>query len=647
MDVRLPDGTVIENVPEGTTKAQLVQKLATKGYDVSWYKPEADKPEQKVGYGGTAEEMPWYKQLAAGAGGALTGMGMGIRQMTNLSPPTEEEVKDYQASMQGLRGTGAGFAGEIIGNIAPGAIGMGAVSAIPRVAGLLSGGGVAAAKTIAGLGGAIGAAEGAMTPVTEDQSRLGNVAIQGTLGAVAPAAIGAVTKTLGEAKRAVTPYFSKGARETAAGQMMRDVGGEAAIPSLRNAQAGQTVGQAAVGDNLSELAALQRVAFELNPDAPLARELAQRQSRVDSLLSFGKTPEAVKAAEDARDATFKKAIGSAEEVFGQRRNEAARLFAADPRSVVKEPVYDSLGMLRQVKLKPIEVPAVPAMESLKANPGFKAAIADARRIAAGKTALPEALTGMSDSVRKDVIADPTKSLQGIELIKYAIDQRFANPQSLNTALSKIDDSTLTVLKKTFMNVTDNLSDEYKAARAAFAESSKDITEMKIGQKAADLLSTPLGVKERGAVFARNVDEEVQLLKKAGGFNRKELSEQLKPENMAKIQNVIDELDIDARFQEQAARGMRGERLSGAVGAGVELPHVLNNAVVLANTAIRRLAGGGKIRTIKELSEILLDPKRAADIMEQASVSEKNAIKFLVRAQQTGAIVSPATMETSE
>jgi hypothetical protein len=304
-------------------------------------------------------------------------------------------------------------------------------------------------------------------------------------------------------------------------------------------------------------------------------------------------------------------------------------------------------MLRQVKLKPIEVPAVPAMESLKSNPGFKAAIADARRIAAGKTALPEALTGMSDSVRKDVIADPTKSLQGIELIKYAIDQRFANPQSLNTALSKIDDSTLTVLKKTFMNVTDNLSDEYKAARAAFAESSKDITEMKIGQKAADLLSTPLGVKERGAVFARNVDEEVQLLKKSGGFNRKELAEQLKPENMAKIQKVIDELDIDARFQEQAARGMRGERLSGTVGAGVELPHILNNAVVLANNAIRKIAGGGKIRTIKELSEILLDPKRAADVIEQATVAEKNAIKFLVRAQQTGAIVSPAVMETAE
>jgi len=35
MDVRLPDGTIIQNVPEGTTKAQLAEKLRAGGYDVS------------------------------------------------------------------------------------------------------------------------------------------------------------------------------------------------------------------------------------------------------------------------------------------------------------------------------------------------------------------------------------------------------------------------------------------------------------------------------------------------------------------------------------------------------------------------------------------------------------------------------------
>lgn len=35
MDVRLPDGTIIRNVPEGTSKADLTAKLAKNGYDVS------------------------------------------------------------------------------------------------------------------------------------------------------------------------------------------------------------------------------------------------------------------------------------------------------------------------------------------------------------------------------------------------------------------------------------------------------------------------------------------------------------------------------------------------------------------------------------------------------------------------------------
>jgi hypothetical protein len=35
MDVRLPDGTIIQNVPEGTTKAQLTEKLRANGYDIA------------------------------------------------------------------------------------------------------------------------------------------------------------------------------------------------------------------------------------------------------------------------------------------------------------------------------------------------------------------------------------------------------------------------------------------------------------------------------------------------------------------------------------------------------------------------------------------------------------------------------------
>lgn len=62
MDVRLPNGTVIQNVPEGTTKAQLVQKLQANGMDVpaEWNTPA--QPEKKSGGFGQV-----LGDLAAGA----------------------------------------------------------------------------------------------------------------------------------------------------------------------------------------------------------------------------------------------------------------------------------------------------------------------------------------------------------------------------------------------------------------------------------------------------------------------------------------------------------------------------------------------------------------------------------------------------
>ena len=61
MDVRLPDGTVIKNVPDGTTKAQLVEKLKANGYDISALE------EKPSGFAGTTSgKVLGYLSEAAG-----------------------------------------------------------------------------------------------------------------------------------------------------------------------------------------------------------------------------------------------------------------------------------------------------------------------------------------------------------------------------------------------------------------------------------------------------------------------------------------------------------------------------------------------------------------------------------------------------
>lgn len=43
MDVRLPDGTVIKGVPDGMSKADLIAKLKSNGYDIG----KLDAPKAK------------------------------------------------------------------------------------------------------------------------------------------------------------------------------------------------------------------------------------------------------------------------------------------------------------------------------------------------------------------------------------------------------------------------------------------------------------------------------------------------------------------------------------------------------------------------------------------------------------------------
>ena len=95
MDVRLPDGTIINNVPEGTTKAQLMTKLKANGYDVSLL--EAKKPEVtgEVGFLESPKGVAGVGEIPKSFGESTTGKTLG-------------------------------YLGDVVSNIPESAIGMGA-----------------------------------------------------------------------------------------------------------------------------------------------------------------------------------------------------------------------------------------------------------------------------------------------------------------------------------------------------------------------------------------------------------------------------------------------------------------------------------------------------------------------------------------
>jgi hypothetical protein len=172
MDVRLPDGTIIQNIPEGTTRAELTKRLVANGYGKSLM---GEKPTAAAG-------MSFGEQALAGAGKALTDIGRGARQIAAKvgigdGAAVQAEIDEAKRLDAPLMQTGGGMAGNIGTNV---------VAALPLAA-------IPGVNTVAGaavLGGALGATQ----PVASDESRLANVGMGAAGGAVGQAVIGRLMK---------------------------------------------------------------------------------------------------------------------------------------------------------------------------------------------------------------------------------------------------------------------------------------------------------------------------------------------------------------------------------------------------------------------------------------------------------------------
>ena len=540
-------------------------------------------------YETTAQGQSFLENLAAGAGGAVTGWKLGLQQLLGRHP-TNEEVEEYKKAMSGLRGTAGGVIGEVGANLAPGSALMKGASLIPKVGGLMTAGGAGGALANIGTGMGIGAVEGSMMPVSGAESRGENVLKNAAYGGAGSAVIGAATKIGRTIKDAVVPYFSSDAAKLAGGKILNTVAGKQSqdvIDALKASKpiiSGQTAGQAAAEAGSPEFAAIQNIVDKLHPSNADAIAKTQKLGRVAAIDSFAKDEATLQAAITARrsaaDTNYTTSLSKA--IKGD----------SELGSILRDPfVQDTIPSIRK---------------------------------------LVEHSNAAGESVPLG------KQLQ---MIKKELDGTLAG-----TPLNKpTDNQTRAVLdvQTRLENWMKNKIPGYQSAVDQYVEDSAKILQMRVGQRAKDILEPTLGTKERGAMLARSVDEETALLKKSGGFTREDLSVQLEPQNMAKLQNVIKELDIDSKFADMASKGMAGENVKKTVGGVLQLPDLMNAAVTLTNSAVKRVYGASKIKTLGELSTMMQDPAITASIMEKASKKEANAIKFLMRSMQVGAIATPA------
>jgi hypothetical protein len=182
---------------------------------------------------------------------------------------------------------------------------------------------------------------------------------------------------------------------------------------------------------------------------------------------------------------------------------------------------------------------------------------------------------------------------------------------------------------------------YETAQQTFAELSKPINQMEVGQYLENKLTGSLSEgKLRPGVFAGAVKEAPTTLKRVTGESRfNTLDEVLTPDQMGKVQSVIDDLAREEKFTTQARAGAKGGEVLPATAIGT-IPNWLNKVVTAANMIITRLQGKIDKATAIDLATEMLNPAKAAASMEKALARQ-------AKSAATGAKVKAAAKTTAD
>lgn len=240
MDIRLPDGTVVQGVPDGISKAEFVAGLKSRGYDVSKLEPKPERGAiENLAAGGArgvrdvidrpAELLPRGLSYATSLGGAAPNAVSEwlAKQADQVAAGNEQDLAKYEADTAGSIAAPIGrFGGNMVATapVAPlagaGLAGLGAATGARSLQalgqatanygfGARAAEGAAANALTKGAGGAIA---GGLSAAAIDPESAGTGA---AIGAVLPG-IGAAANALGRgAARVVEPFTERGAERIA------------------------------------------------------------------------------------------------------------------------------------------------------------------------------------------------------------------------------------------------------------------------------------------------------------------------------------------------------------------------------------------------------------------------------------------------
>lgn len=626
MDVRLPDGTIIKNVPDGTSKADLVAKLQRNGMAVpsEWLAatptPKPQIPQADPSEGGSTIQVynPFGKNLdtglkvgqattrvLAGIGSGLDDLKTGVGQRLGfIDQASVDEKKRRDAP---LKATTAGTVGNVIGKVAVG---------LPAAF-------VPGANTLAGAG-LIGGAQGVLEPTASDESVAKNALIGASAGA-GGVVLGRVLRAGYQGVKGLIEPFTDAGQNRIAGRVLERF---AENPdAVRNATSAAT--ETGARPLLAEaardrgVATLQRA---LESDPQIAAMVAQRAAdnnaaRVATIGSIAGDPAKRAAAEAARKAA-----------------------SGDMYQAATNATYTVDSKLGDLLNRPAVKQALQRAKSLAENQGRPFTFAT-------ETQAPfSGVGGRAAESSKQITG------QGLQDLKMALDEMLSDPASGFTG--KAGD-TIKNLRGQIMDWMEQANPAFKQARTAYASASKPINAMDVGQRLLDKTTgaiRDLGGNQRlqANAFARALNDEAGTVQKATGFKGvNALADVLQPEQLSKLNAVRNELELASNLAQaangpgsQTAKSLASQNLLRQILGPTGLPQSWAESTML-ETLLRPVQFGMKAaepRIQNKLAEIMLDPSKAGNALSAAQKKElSNALQRVAPyLQQAGQQSIPAS-----
>lgn len=513
------------------------------------------------------EGMSGLDKFRAGMGKAFTDVGRGVGQMVGLV--SRDDVAESRKRDAALMNTGAGMGGNIAGNVAA----------------LLPTAFIPGAATIPGAA-AIGAASGFLQPSTSTGETIQNTAVGGL---AAPAAILAgrgLAAGYQGAKGLVEPFTKAGQERIAAG-VLRSSATDPARAAANAMQArplvpGSQPTLAQVADDPG-LAQLERTLLNNPEGAPALQQrfAAQRAARLNTVRDVAGTDD------------YYDAIKAGRSIFANEDYGNALKQGVDPQ------------MAKAM---------APQIQSLLERPSIQAAQKDAVRLA------KESGVELSD----------TTSLQGLDWVKKALDNKIGMASQPGSSLGKEDLRALMQTKSDLMATLEQLAPGYKQANDSYAAMSRQINSMDVARALQDKLQRPgseyfgNSAREMGQQYSEALSKSVDSVKKITGMN-KQLSDVMNTRDVAALENVARDYGRKS-FAENAgkatgsntAQNLASQNMLRRILGPSGLPESWAESTMLQSLlypvqGASKLTGADK-RIMERIAMSLLDPTDAAGLL---------------------------------